>query len=327
MKLLLIRSGKTWDITALTVETTLSGDKDSMSRQLAGETAVLDGKPVPKEGDMVTLWEDATKRFSGIVLTREQGSEDKTETWTAFDYGYYLSHNDGTYKFTGATPEAITRRCCADRRIPVASLPTTGIRLSRKFAGVELSQIIQTAWTLAGKKNGKKYSCRYTTSGLAVKEMGAGTRNLVLKPKSNLMDASTHIDASQMVNSVAIYNNKGNFIRRVGDKTAQNLFGVMEKHITQEDGKTGAADASGDAKELLEDGKLQKTVTVNFHPGDCSLMSGDTVVVQEPKTGLSGVFWIEGDVTTWKNKNCYTRLTLNCRSVMTNVSAGSELNE
>ena len=326
MQMFLSRSGRTWNITDLVTETTLSGDKNSMSRQLAAETAVLKNGLVPKTGDLITLSDGGAKRFLGIILTQEEGSEDNTETWVAFDDGYYLSKNDGTYKFKGATPDAITRRACADKKVPVASLPGCSVKISRKFAGVPLNQIIATAWTLAGKKTGKKYAYRYTPAGLIVKTMGVSARNLVLKPKSNLMDAATRIDASQMVNSVAIYNAKGNFIRRIGDAQAQKLYGVMEKHVTQEDGKTGAADAAGDAGELLEDGKLQKTVTVNIHPGDSTLMSGDTVIVREPKTGLSGVFWVEGDVTTWKNKNVYTRLTLNYRCAMETVKAGSDLN-
>ena len=67
----------------------------------------------------------------GVILLRTLGSEDSTLSCTAYDYGYYLQRNDGTYKFTGAPAEAITRTACADRGIPVASLPSTGIPLRR----------------------------------------------------------------------------------------------------------------------------------------------------------------------------------------------------
>ena len=106
------------------------------------------------------------------------------------------------------------------------------------------------------------------------------------------------------------------------DLQEYRLYVFVNSVITQSE--NNAADADASAKKLLEDGMLQKTVTVNVL-GDTSLLTGETVVVNEPKTGLVGVFWIDADVHTWKNKNYYTKLTLNCRNVMATASAGSEV--
>lgn len=324
MTLFLTKSGSaTRDITRILTTWTWSGDKATISRELSGEVAYIEGSrlPVPEIGDLVTMLEGTEKRFVGVILQRSLGSEDSTMAFTAFDFGYYLQRNDGTYKFTGATPEEITRLACSDREIPVSQLPSTGIRLWRKFAGVKLNQLITTVWTLASEKNGKVYAIRYTPEGLLVKERSVNKSNLVLKASSNLMNATTKEDATQMVNSVAIYDSNGNFLRRIGDQTAQKLCGVMEQHVTQNSGKEADADAA--ARKALEDGRLKKTVTVNVL-GDTALLTGETVVVREAKTGLTGVFWIDADVHTWKNKNYYTKLTLNCRNVMATSNAGSE---
>lgn len=314
----------TRDITKILSYWTWSGDKATISRQLTGEVAYIEGSglPVPEIGDLLAMADGGKKLFEGIVLQRSLGSEDSTMSFTAFDYGYYLQRNDGTYKFTGASPEEITRLACADREIPVAGLPSTGVRLWRKFAAVRLNQLITTAWTLASEKDGKVYAIRYTPDGLLVKERTVSSSSLVLKAASNLMNAVTKEDATQMVNSVAIYDANGNFLRRTGDSAAQKLCGVMEQHITQSAGKEADADAT--AKKALEDGKLQKTVTVNVL-GDTGLLTGETVVVREAKTGLTGVFWIDADSHTWKNRNYYTKLTLNCRNVMATANAGSEI--
>lgn len=314
----------TRDITKILSYWTWSGDKATISRQLTGEVAYIEGSglPVPEIGDLLTMADGGKKLFEGIVLQRGLGSEDSTMSFTAFDYGYYLQRNDGTYKFTGASPEEITRLACADREIPVAGLPSTGVRLWRKFAAVRMNQLITTAWTLASEKDGKVYAIRYTPDGLLVKERTVSSSSLVLKAASNLMNAVTKEDATQMVNSVAIYDANGNFLRRTGDSAAQKLCGVMEQHITQSAGKEADADAT--AKKALEDGKLQKTVTVNVL-GDTGLLTGETVVVREAKTGLTGVFWIDADSHTWKNRNYYTKLTLNCRNVMATANAGSEI--
>ena len=113
----------TRDITDILTYWTWSGDKSTISRQLTGEVAYIENSqlPVPEIGDLVTMTDGGEKKFVGIVLQRSLGSEDSTMAFTAFDYGYYLQRNDGTYKFTGATPEEMTRLACADRGIPNAS--------------------------------------------------------------------------------------------------------------------------------------------------------------------------------------------------------------
>lgn len=314
----------TREITSVLSSWSWSGDKASICRQLTGEIAFLEGSslPVPEVGDLLTMAEGNEKLFVGVILLRSLGSEDNTMSFTAYDYGYYLQRNDGTYKFTGASPEAMTRLACQDKGIPVSGLPSTGLSLRRKFAGVKLSQLITTAWTLASEKNGKTYAIRYTPSGILVKERTFSADSLVLKASSNLMDATTKEDATQMVNRVAIYDSNGSLLRRMGDDAAQKLYGVMEQHITQADGQ--AADADAAAKKALEDGKFQRTVTVNVL-GDTRLLTGETVMVREAKTGLQGVFWIDADVHTWKNHNYYAKLTLNCRNVAATASAGSEI--
>lgn len=313
--------GESRDITGLAVTWTWSGDKASITRQLVAEIAYVEdsGLPVPEIGDLITM-EDTERLFQGVVLRRTLGSEDHTLSVTAFDYGIYLQKNDCTAKFAGATPEEITRSLCAEKGVPVASLPTTGIQLRRKFAAVKLGQAITTVWSLAAEKNGKRYAIRYTPSGLLVKERTVSGESLVLAAAGNLMDATTTEDASNVVNSVAIYDKNGNFLQRLGDTASQGLIGVMEAHITQRDG----SDAVNEANHKLEDGKQTRTVTANVL-GDLSLITGETVVVREDRTGLEGVFWIDADTHTWKNNSYYTKLTLNCRNVAATASTGSEI--
>lgn len=319
------RTGGTWTLTQIVTSVTWSGDKSAICRQISCGLAYVDGVTAPtvELGDLLTLEEGGQTLFEGVVLRRELASEDSVLQVTAFDKGFYLQRNDGTYKFKGATPEAITRQVCQDKGIPIAQLPTTGVKLQRKFAAVALNQIVTTAWSLAREQTGKEYAIRYTPAGLLVKERSEGLDNPVIAAGYNLMDAKTVEDASKMVNSVAIYDQNGNFLRRMGDESAQQLYGLMEGHLTQAKGKS--ADANDKAKRALEDGVMQRTVTINVL-GDVGYISGETVVAREARTGLTGVFWIDGDVHTWKNNAHYTRLTLNCRNVMATAKAGSDLN-
>ncbi len=326
MELYLTHESSTLRITELCTTWVWSGDKTTLVRQLTFEIVYDEAGalPTPQMGDAVLLTDDSGKPvFDGTVLRRSAGSEDKTMDVTCFDHGIYCRRNDGTYKFRNAAPEDITRQVCADRGIPVAALPTTsGVKISRKFAGVALDKIIGTVWTLASQKTGEQYAVTYTPQGLSVSVRGVSERSPVLKAESNLMDAKTTEDATQHVNSVAIYDADGSFKRRTGDADAQELFGVMERHLTEN--ASGDVDTDEEARKLLEDGQMQQSVSVDVL-GDLSLITGQTVVVRENRTGLQGVFWIDADTHTWKRGNYYCKLTLNCRNVAAETSAGGEL--
>ena len=173
------------------------------------------------------------------------------------------------------------------------------------------------------RRNDGTYKFRDATpEGLLVAVRDVSERSIVLKAESNLMDARTVEDATNIVNSVAIYDADGSFQRRVGTDDAQKLFGMMERHLTEN--ASSDVDIDKEAQKLLDDGVMTQTVTVDVL-GDLSLITGQTVVVRENKTGLQGIFWIDADVHTWKRDNYYCKLTLNCRNVVSGSTAGGEL--
>ena len=325
MELYLTHEASTCRITDICPTWTWSGDKSTLVRQLILEILFDESSalPVPQMGDAVRMTDDGgTPVFDGVILRRSAGSEEKTMSVTCFDYGIYCRRNEGTYKFREMTPETVTRQVCAERGIPVAATPFTGVKLSRKFAGVALDRIFETVWTLAAQQTGEKYAITYTPRGLLVSIRGVSEQSPVLKAESNLMDAKTTEDATSMVNSVAIYDADGSFRRRLGDGNAQKIFGVMERHLKES--ASSDVDLSREAQDVLDSGAMQRTVSVNVL-GDLSLITGQTVVVRENKTGLQGVFWIDADTHTWKRGNYYCSLTLNCRNVVSGSISGGEL--
>lgn len=325
MEIYLTHDQSTRRITDILLNWSWSGDKSTLVRQLVAEIVFDEstGLPVPQMGDAVMMTDDSGNPiFDGVVLRRSAGSEETSMSFTCFDRGIYCRRNDGTYKFRDATPESITRQVCADYELPIVSLPSTGVKISRKFAGVALDKIFETVWTLATQQTEDKYAITYTPKGLLVAVRDVSERSIVLKAESNLMDARTVEDATNIVNSVAIYDADGSFQRRVGTDDAQKLFGMMERHLTEN--ASSDVDIDKEAQKLLDDGVMTQTVTVDVL-GDLSLITGQTVVVRENKTGLQGIFWIDADVHTWKRDNYYCKLTLNCRNVISGSTAGGEL--
>lgn len=49
------------------------------------------------------------------------------------------------------------------------------------------------------------------------------------------------------------------------------------------------------------------------------------MILRDTGAGVSGIFWIESDTHTWKNKQYLTKLKLNFRNLADTMNAGNEL--
>lgn len=327
MKLTVAHKGKTvenaWDLAS---RVTWSGDKRRAARTLSYQLAVsqLDPNLPAVEcpvGAVTCLWDDdGSPLFLGDVVTRTLADSSPTAQITAHDRGRLLAKNDGTLKVRRETPETAVRRLCQDYGIPVGTLAATGVAVTRKFSGVDLWSIITTLYTLASQKNGKQYLARFEWDALTVRERSDTDRSLVIRPKSNLLTSSTTESIENMVNSVGIYDQDGTRLSTVRDQNAVDLYGLLEKHITQRQGE----DAREEAEALLRDNGFDQTVTVTC-VGNTALTTGKTVVVRQSVTGLSGIFWIESDKHVWEGGGYTTQLTLSLRNLMYTNESGSDL--
>ena len=82
-------------------------------------------------------------------------------------------------------------------------------------------------------------------------------------------------------------------------------------------------DPGSHAKQVLKENGLKTIITVNVL-GDLRLITGNTVVVEEPVTGIQGLFWIISDSHTWRKGIYQTKLTLSLEGLMDKQTAGSE---
>lgn len=323
MQLILTNAAGNWDITSMVGSVSISGDKSIITRALQGTVLCHRAlsAPRPALGDGLTLREGGDTLYSGYVVKRTMDSDSATMSISGYDKGMWLRNNQYTGKFRGAAPDYITRSICHDLGIPIDGLAAApGVLLSRKFTGLRTDQVIQTVYSLAGEQTGERYTIRMTPKGLLVKLRTVSAASVNIVPRSNLQTATTTESIYSMVNRVAIYDDQGVRLTSVQDDDAVRLYGVMEQHIVQREGES----AMVEAKARLEDGRLAQTVTVTA-TGNAALVTGETAVVVEPGTGLTGVFWIDADTQTWKNGIWTSKLTLNCRNIMDRSTGGVEL--
>lgn len=322
LKVTLTNSKGKFDITELCTTKTISGEYSRCSRTFEfGLISNTSDKNIPvidcSLGSGVIASENGKELFNGHIFARDRLTGDSEITITAFDRGVYLNRNQAVYKFTGQTPEAATARIAADFGISVGSLASTGVSITRKFIGVNLSDIIYTMYTLASEKTGKSYVIRFDGDKLCVVERGDKSV-LYIDGYINLKDAAINESIEKMVNRVNIYDKNESLLKKVENSEYIKLYGLMQSYIKQ-----GDDDVSKKAQKELKDNGITRKITVQTL-GNTSCIAGSAVTVKEKYTGLVGLFQIDGDTHTWMNGQYYNKLTLNFDKVMNEETSGSE---
>lgn len=323
LKLILNNKDGTLDISQLTQNIVWSGDYQQCSRSL---NFSLLSSPVDNNipavkcelGNAVTLMQDNVLLFEGFVFSRQKSTDGNLIDISCYDRGFYLKKNKSSYKFTNTTPEAIAKRVAADYGFEVGEIATTGFKLSRNFLGTSLYEIIQTAYTLASASNKKKYLTVFRGSKLCVIEKKITNTTLVVEGGSNLINTSTSESIENMINQVGIYSEKDKLIRTIKNENAIKLYGVMQDYLQQQQG----VDSGKEAQKLLDENDVNQKITIE-NLGNIANVTGGTVIVHEPYTGLYGLFYIDSDTHSWKNRLYLNKLVVNFKNIMDKKEVGS----
>ena len=316
-------SAGTYDLLSLTRQITWSGSLSQGARVLSFDVTSPPCGPavtVPElpPGAGVAFYQDERLLFSGFVISRSRAAESGSVSVTCYDRGFYLLKNQGIYQFRAQTPAAIVRRVCADFGIQTGILADPETKVTRNFIGTVLYKILMTAYTLAAEEDGKAYQIRFRGERLDVVEIEKNDETLILEGGVNLQSLSASDSIDKTVTQVAVYDSKNVILRTEKNAELIPLYGVIQQAIRQTDGQ----DAGAKAKKLLTDNGLFQTLTVEAL-GNIACITGGTVVVKEPVTGIYGLFWITADKHVWKDGQYYCQLTLNYKRTMDEAEAGS----
>lgn len=264
------------------------------------------------------LWKEAELLFSGTILERVRSNDSSVVEITAYDNGIYLKNNYIYKAYTQTTPEAVAAELAAEFGIRVGSLAETGVKVTRNFLGTSIYQAIATMYTLAADQTGEKYQIRFTGDVMSIIKKEYNDQTLLLQPGSNLISAKYADNASNCRNSVAIYSDTMEIEDTVEDADCKDMIGLMQYAIKA----SAYDDPKAAAKQMLEDYGVSTTITCECI-GNTKLISGNSVVVQEPVTGLYGLFWILTDQHTVRRNIYRTKVTLSYKMMMDEQQAGS----
>ncbi|WRS27210.1 hypothetical protein U6B65_12885 [Oscillospiraceae bacterium MB08-C2-2] len=271
-------------------------------------------------GAGVQLIEGGEALFDGFIISRTKNTENSQINISCFDRAFYLKRNKVMKKYTAARPEGIIRELAEEFGFKLGYIEPVNMQISRNFLGGNESvyDIMLTAYTLAANTTGKSYHIGFRGAALYITEKKPDNRTLVIKGRSNLIGASTTESIENMVNQVKIYDANGSFVREIQKAEEIKLYGRLQELIKQ----SGADNKAAEAQRLLDEGGISQKITVDCL-GNVANVAGGTVVVEEPYTGLYGLFYIDSDQHEWKRGQYYNKLVLNFKAMMDRKEAGS----
>ena len=323
LSLIVTGEAGSFDVMPITNQITWSGGYLKGARKLSFDliSSPYDSTvqvPDLSPGNAISFFQDDRLLFSGTVISREKATGSSTITVSGYDKGFYLLNNQGVYQFSAKTPQEIVRRVCQDFGIKTGDIAKSDVKITRNFIGIPLYQIIMTAYTFAARQNGKAYQIRFSGDRLCVVPIEENEETLILAGGVNLQSAAASDSIEGTVTQAAIYNSDNQLVRTIKNEELIPLYGVLQQVVRQSDGE----DAGAEASKLLEENGLSQTITVE-NLGNIACITGNTVVVKEPYTGLYGLFWITSDSHVWKDGQYYNKLSLSYQRMMDEKEAGS----
>lgn len=301
------------DITQIVEQVTWSGDTKQVARKLAFTVARRESDPyLPKVsidvGSPVLLQQDGKTLFGGLVFNVEKSASGNTVSYTAYDCMYYVNQSSVSKVYSG-TPEAITRQMCAELGVACGSLAATGVHIYMPCLGKKAYDVIMMGYTAASRRNGLKYMPIVQDVNKVAVVVKGNYCGVVLDGSYNLTEASYNASLDKLVNRVLITDKDGKVVDCVEDASSRAKYGTIQSIYKKEDDKA----ARTEARKLLQGLEQSGSVTA---VSDTRAISGYSLAVQEPVTGLYGKFWIESDSHTFSNGKSEMQLTLAFENLM-----------
>ena len=147
---------------------------------------------------------------------------------------------------------------------------------------------------------------------LNVIEKGSTITKFVLDAKTTIINSTYSESIENSINKVKMYDENGKYI---GEVTLNGIPGILQDIYKKEKGH----DAQSRAKGMLRG--VERTAEVEAI-GDVECITGNAVVIKEPYTGLSGLFYIDNDEHTFSNGQHTMSLGLAYKNMMDTQEGG-----
>lgn len=310
------KSGQQTDLTGLAQHLSWTGDGKTAARRLtmsAAQTArdTHQPQPVVALGDAAELLIGGDSVYVGTWLDSYEDTDGTTYERVAYDRGFQFKQNSDYISVSNQTPEEIAAMLADRCGCELGRVASTGVRLSRNFLPGDYYSVLRTLYAMASEQTDVRYRIRFDGGALQVVEMSLTAETLLLRPGSNLLRCAKTESAHDLINRVRIYDDADNLTETLDNTESQTLYGVFQAAIKQ----SGHKDAAAAARQTLKDKDMTSTLTCDCL-GSRRLVTGNTVVIHEPRMDLYGLCHIQSDVHTIERGIWRTRVQVSLEDLI-----------
>ena len=265
-------------------------------------------------GEQMVLYADnGVQLFSGRIFDLGRTLGETSRTYTLYDSCIHLTKSKIVHNFFKCTPEVVVQRACALVSV-TAGMLASGAGLELSFAHINKTaySAILGAYTQVAQLTGKDYYVFERDGAVCVGEIGETMARRTLSSSRDIVKASYTSNLDSAVTRVVVATSAGKIVDTVSQGVEQ--YGVLQDVTEPDKGEDPAAKA----RELLTGPENQASLSeVIGGPDALDLVAGNTVAVEEPVTGLYGVFYITNDSHTFENAQHRVSLGLSFEMAMT----------
>lgn len=250
-------------------------------------------------GTQVALLNDANEILRGVVIGREW-DKNKIYSYTVFDNGFYLGHNEVIIQFNGCTISQALQQLLNKVKHPIGGIVEIPACVKKIYKDVVVSDIIKELLEMAKKKTGKDYILRVICGEYYVEEF----IKIEVSPTFDMSGDSIKItdyignfsakdSMEDMKNRVLIIDNKEKstfVVAQASDDESISRYGELCVVETQdEDDKTPKQTIANNMLVKLNKFKQERSVDLL---GSDEIKKGVLLSFSRPELGFMGQYLI-----------------------------------
>jgi hypothetical protein len=316
------------DISQIVKSVEWSGHSEKPNRQISVSLKnTIDGRKQLikfEHGKRLEFRNDNKTLFVGVIFATDV-TEIGDFNITAYDENVYLLKSKESRVFKNVKASDIARRLCSDFGVPVGNIADTGYVIPKLIIrGSTLHEIIVKALTLTREQTGKRFFISMPDGKFTMLPFTENQSKWIIEAGSNLSTASYSQSIEETKTRVKIIGGKDDaIVVTKTNGTLESMYGVMQE-VEYMDENVTKSQVEQRAAQLLKDrGVIDDQASVTALGID-DVMTGVSIYVKEPMTGIMGAYFVTSDTHTFTPTSHMMTLELSATYELPALEVGKE---
>lgn len=245
--------------------------------------------PAVDLGDIIRFYEDGKLLFMGVVTDRNKTDAPGAASYIARDFIHYLLKSNFTKAFHNITPAKVAKRMCKKVGMKTGKLKGKGYNIQTLIVeDKSLYDIIMRAYFKLYQAKGKRCMPVMDEDNNFCVILKGKDSGVTLDATNDVLGATYHDTADNMVNKVLIYNENREKTGKVKDKALIEKHGTYIATYKEEEGVNAKSAAKALLVGVTQEASIQAV-------GNSAARAGYAIAIREPALNLTGIFFISSD--------------------------------